>query len=117
MVCRVDCELPCRYRPLILNMQSVVWWCTIIVLLVATVSDLRSRRIPNWLVLPFLVGGIVFSTVARGWSGLAHSLEGVLVAAVLLGIFRFLGGMGMGDVKLCASVGAWIGPQQLLFAL
>jgi prepilin peptidase CpaA len=111
----MDRELLDWYSPL--DMQSVVWWSTILVLLIATVSDLRSRRIPNWLVLPFLVAGILFSTITRGWSGLADSLEGVLVGALLLGIFRLLGGMGMGDVKLCASVGAWIGPHQLLFAL
>ena len=45
------------------------------------------------------------------------SVLGVLLAALLLGLFYLLGGMGMGDVKLCASVGAWIGPQQLVFAL
>jgi prepilin peptidase CpaA len=28
-----------------------------------------------------------------------------------------MGGMGMGDVKLCAAIGAWIGPAQLLTAL
>lgn len=28
-----------------------------------------------------------------------------------------MGGMGMGDVKLCAVIGAWIGPEQLLFAM
>lgn len=28
-----------------------------------------------------------------------------------------MGGMGMGDVKLCAAIGAWIGPRQLLLAL
>lgn len=98
-------------------MQSVVWWATIIAVIIATVSDLWTRRIPNWLVLPFLIGGVLFSTFTRGWSGLAHSLMGVLLAALLLGVFHFLGGMGMGDVKLCASVGAWIGPHQLLFAL
>ena len=31
--------------------------------------------------------------------------------------FRYMGGMGMGDVKLCAAIGAWIGPSQLLVAL
>lgn len=98
-------------------MQSVVWWATIIAVIIATVSDLWTRRIPNWLVLPFLIAGVLFSTFARGWSGFAHSLMGVLLAAFLLGLFHFLGGMGMGDVKLCASVGAWIGPHQLVFAL
>jgi prepilin peptidase CpaA len=34
-----------------------------------------------------------------------------------LGILYWLGGMGMGDVKLCAAIGAWIGPGQLLTAL
>ena len=33
-------------------MHSFAWWPTLIVLAVATVTDLRSRRIPNWLVLP-----------------------------------------------------------------
>ena len=40
-----------------------------------------------------------------------------MAGALLLGIFYCLGGMGMGDVKLCAAVGAWIGPHQSLFAL
>ena len=28
-----------------------------------------------------------------------------------------MGGMGAGDVKLCAAIGAWIGPYQLILAL
>jgi prepilin peptidase CpaA len=53
----------------------------------------------------------------HGWSGVGKSLAGLGVGAVLLGLFCLLGGMGMGDVKLCAAIGAWIGPMQLLFAL
>lgn len=34
-----------------------------------------------------------------------------------MGVFCFMGGMGMGDLKLCAAVGAWIGPSQLGVAL
>lgn len=34
----------------------------------------------------------------------------------MLGIFYLAGGMGMGDVKLLASIGAWVGPLQLAFA-
>ena len=38
-------------------MHSVVCWPIVIVLSVATFTDLSSRRIPNWLVLPFFAGG------------------------------------------------------------
>ena len=72
-------------------MHSIAWWPTLTVLAIATFTDVRSRRIPNWLVLPFLVNGVV--------------------------VFGWMGGMGMGDMKLCAAVGAWIGPAQLMVAL
>jgi len=98
-------------------MNSIAWWPTLIVLVVATIWDIRTRRIPNWLVVPFLLAGIVTSTALHGWTGLEKSLLGVALAAVLLGILYWLGGMGMGDVKLCAAIGAWVGPAQLALAL
>jgi prepilin peptidase CpaA len=98
-------------------MQSIAWWPTVLVMIVAAVTDLRSQRIPNWLVFPFLLAGLVVSTVVDGWGGLGNSMLGVLLAAALMGFFYVLGGMGMGDVKLCAGVGAWVGPHQLVFAL
>ncbi len=98
-------------------MHSIAWWPTVIAVIIATVWDIRSRRIPNWLVLPFLLAGIVVSVVNQGWGGLGRSLLGILLAGLVLGILYWLGGMGMGDVKLCASIGAWIGPTQLMTAL
>ncbi len=98
-------------------MHSIAWWPTLIVVLVATISDIRSRRIPNWLVFPFLLAGIVVSALTHGWSGLGQSISGVVIAGFLLGTLYWLGGMGMGDVKLCAAIGAWIGPRQLMMAL
>ena len=97
-------------------MHSIAWWPTLFAVTVATVTDLRARRIPNWLVFPFLATGVVASTVSRGWVGLEASILGVLLGSTALGLFYFLGAMGMGDVKLFASIGAWIGPQQLVFA-
>jgi prepilin peptidase CpaA len=98
-------------------MHSIAWWPTLVALLIATASDLRSRRIPNWLVFPFLLAGICVLSVTHGWRGLGESILGVLLAAVLLGMFYWLGAMGMGDLKLCAAIGAWIGPGQLFTAL
>ena len=51
-------------------MHSIAWWPTmaptLIVLAVATYTDLRWRRIPNWLVLPFLLAGIVAAEMGVG---------------------------------------------------
>lgn len=98
-------------------MHSIAWWPTLIVLAIATCTDLYSRRIPNWLVLPFMTAGVAVSGWLHGWSGVGHSLEGLILGAVLFGVLFWMGGMGMGDVKLFAAVGAWIGPSQLMLAL
>ncbi len=98
-------------------MHSVAWWPTLLVLVVATFTDLRSRRIPNWLVLPFLVAGVVVAGCLHGWPGLGKSLEGMGLGLLLYGVLFLMGGMGAGDVKLCAALGAWIGPRQLVVAL
>lgn len=98
-------------------MNPIALWPVVTLVLAATITDLRGRRIPNLLVLPFLVLGLVSSAIAHGWSGLWQSVLGAGLAAAVLGLFCVLGGMGMGDLKLYAAVGAWIGPSQLLIAL
>jgi prepilin peptidase CpaA len=97
--------------------HSIAWWPTLVVLAIATVTDLRSRRIPNWLVLPFLVAGIAVNVWQHGWPGLGHSLAGFALGAAAFGVLFFMGGMGMGDVKLMAAIGAWVGASQLLIAI
>lgn len=98
-------------------MHSFAWWPTVVVLGVATFTDLRSRRIPNWLVFPFLVAGFLVSGWTQGWHGLGQSLAGALLGLAIYGVLFWMGGMGAGDVKLCAAIGAWVGPQQLILAL
>jgi len=98
-------------------MHAIILWPTLIVLTVATFTDLRSRRIPNWLVLPFLLVGFAVNGWLHGWHGVWQSLGGMALGALLFGVLFRMGGMGMGDVKLCAAIGAWIGPSQLLTAM
>ncbi len=71
--------------------------------------DLRSRRIPNSLTLPALLIGIVGHGLADGLPGAGSALAGAAVGGVVLGLFYLLGGMGAGDVKLMAAVGALLG--------
>lgn len=98
-------------------MHSFGWWPTLLVLSVATITDLYSRRIPNWLVFPYWLAGIVVQGVLFGWHGIGQSLAGTGIAIGIFGGLFLLGGMGAGDVKLCAAVGAWIGPSRMVFAL
>lgn len=98
-------------------MESFAWWAVLMVVSVATFTDLRTRRIPNWLTLPFLAAGLVTGGMLHGLDGLWRSAAGAGLAVLLLAALCFLRGMGWGDLKLCAAVGAWIGPGQLMFAL
>jgi prepilin peptidase CpaA len=98
-------------------MHSVVYWPIVAVLTVATFTDVHSRRIPNWLVLPFFLAGIAVLSWLYGWYGAGQSLEGAGLALLIYGFLFWMGGMGAGDVKLGIAIGAWIGPNQLFIAL
>jgi prepilin peptidase CpaA len=100
-----------------MSMHTVAWWPTVVALAIATFTDLRSSRIPNWLVFPFMLAGFGVQAWFHGWHGVVQSLEGFALGAVLFGVLAAMGGMGMGDVKLFAGIGAWIGPGQLMLAL
>jgi prepilin peptidase CpaA len=97
--------------------HSIAWWPVLTLVTAATIADIHSRRIPNWLVLPFLAAGAVVAAATRGTKGLEQSAAGIALAIAVTGVFCWLRGMGMGDLKLCAAVGGWIGPSQLGTAL
>jgi prepilin peptidase CpaA len=81
----------------------------------AAVYDYRTRRIPNLLTFPALALGLVINIYYSGFKGLEESLLGLLLGGLLLLIPFVLGGMGAGDVKLLAAVGALNGPHFVLF--
>jgi prepilin peptidase CpaA len=97
--------------------NSLAWWPTVLVLGIACFTDIRSRRIPNWLVVPFGLSGLIVNSISKGLAGLGNSALGIGLAILVCGIFCYLRGMGMGDLKLYAAIGAWVGPRQLEVAL
>jgi prepilin peptidase CpaA len=78
--------------------------------LMACVTDLRSRRIPNVLTFGGALAALVFHTAHAGSAGLLTSLAGWGLGGVCFLLPFALGGLGGGDVKLLAALGAWLGP-------
>jgi prepilin peptidase CpaA len=86
----------------------------LLLVLSAGLSDLRSRRIPNWLVLAGLLLGIGLNTFLYGTAGLWIALKGAgLALAIYFPLFA-LRAMGAGDAKLMVAVGAIVGPGNWL---
>lgn len=83
-------------------------------LAVAVVSDLRVRKVPNALTGPAVLMGFALGAFGHGPHGLRLSLEG---AALTLPLYALRGGLGAGDVKLLAAVGALAGPRFALWTL
>lgn len=80
-------------------------------LLIASVNDWRSYRIPNWLTfggwLFALLSGVLMARTPS--AGAIQALSGLALGFVLLLPCYALGVMGAGDVKLMAMVGAFLG--------
>jgi prepilin peptidase CpaA len=86
------------------------------ILIVAAAIDGWKLKVPNWVTFPMVAGGWVFSTYLFGWEGLLGSLTGTVVGLALLLPAYAIGGMGAGDVKLLAGVGAWVWGWVTLYA-
>jgi prepilin peptidase CpaA len=82
---------------------------------VACVTDLRHRRIPNALTFGAAALALVFHGVVGGLPGLQSAVIGWLVGTALFLPFFLVRGMGGGDVKLLAALGAWLGPGDALW--
>lgn len=108
-----------RYGFSALLVSRAVFGCALILLFTI---DWRRHRLPNAVTWPGIALGIGFSFVTEpGWSA---SLIGTALAAVILWTMaevshrlRGESGIGMGDVKMLAMVGAFIGWKLMLVAL
>ncbi len=87
----------------------------IIVLVICLLTDLKSRRIYNKVIFPALGVTFIIHTFTPMGTGIMFSLLGFLTGLGILLIPYMLGGMGAGDVKLLALIGAMKGTTFVVF--
>ncbi len=89
--------------------DAMVPWMVAGVMVVAAAIDGWKLKVPNWLTFPFALAGVAYAALPGGLT-LTESLLGLVLGLALLLPLYAIGGMGAGDVKLLAGMGAWVGP-------
>ena len=103
-------------------MLPVIKVLVLLLVVPAAVFDYRQRRIPNWLVLAGVLAGMAINAFLTydnpsATTGLLYSLGGLGIALLVYLPLYLLRGMGAGDVKLMAAIGAIVGPAIWLWIL
>ena len=96
--------------------EIIIFLFLIIILLTASVNDIRFHKIPNWLTYPAVVSAIVYHTAVNGLAGFFFSIKGIGVGIAVMIIPYLMGGLGAGDAKLMGSVGGVLGPKNVFIA-
>jgi len=90
-------------------LPPVVQALLFLVVVPAALYDLKQRRVPNWITLSGIVVAIALNSFLYQTVGLWMSLKGLGLAMLIYFPLYALRGMGAGDVKLMAAVGAATG--------
>ena len=110
------------------NTLDLIRSLLILILLYLSYIDLRSFRLPDFVTLPLILTGILFNLLSSvGFTDAASATTGAVLGYGSLWLLNRLyrlskkqDGMGMGDAKLLAALGAWLGwaalPSILLIA-
>ncbi len=98
-----------------LSLQLVSALVLIIALVSLAGTDLEHRLLPNAIVGPAALAGLVLSILANPERWWVYPVSALVIAGGLLGLaLLYPGGMGMGDVKMGGMLGAFLGPYAAL---
>ncbi len=98
--------------------ETAVYALLFSALLTASVIDLHHQIIPDVITIPGIIIGLLSSTFILP-SGISSALLGLLIGGGLFFIIALIsrGGMGGGDIKLIAMIGAFLGLSDVLITI
>ncbi len=76
---------------------------------IASVFDLKIKKIPNWLTFSMMFSGLILNSYYGGMNGFEQSFFGLILGIASLYLPFALGGVGGGDVKLLGAIGSLLG--------
>jgi Flp pilus assembly protein protease CpaA len=79
----------------------------LLLLVMVSIWDVRTKRIPNAFIFIGLLTGVTTSFLVAGWSGLGESIVSIVLAVVVF--IWFWGFVAAGDIKLMFVVASFIG--------
>lgn len=104
--------------------QHIFWYLYFIwSLLLLTEIDYRMYLLPDILTVPLLIIGFVYAVLIGSWVGPAESALGAFVGyflpvvASLFLVWKNKDMFGGGDIKLLSAIGAWFGPEILIYVI
>ena len=91
----------------------------LILLAIASVSDYRTFKIPNWLTAGGIVFALIYNTAVPFYRdhGFLWALGGLVIGFLAMLPCYAIRVMGAGDVKLMAMVGAFLGVSDVISAI
>jgi prepilin peptidase CpaA len=92
----------------------IIYSMLIALILIAAIYDAVTQRIPNWTSLIIVALGLGWNIFSAEGLGIQDSGLGLLAGFVLMLPSYVFGGMGAGDVKLIAAIGAVVGINLVL---
>lgn len=89
----------------------------LVLLLVATVTDVMTNKIYNWTTYTGILLGFAIRFFEEGWIGFQDSVSGFFLCGVIMLVCFLFGGVGGGDLKMIAMMGAFLGSYRGFEAL
>jgi prepilin peptidase CpaA len=92
----------------------IIYSILTVCLLIASIYDATTKRIPNWLSLMLIISGLSWNYFSAQGLGFKESSTGLVTGLLLMLPGYIFASMGAGDAKLMAAIGSVVGFNQVL---